>query len=94
MLVTVIFSCACHQRQPAKGFRLDIAASPKWCGDGREIVLSAVGGGKVRVNAGLDAAMAEVMKRIHEANRYRAVKLVFIKAEPDVSWGEFMELAD
>jgi hypothetical protein len=48
----------------------------------------------VRVNAGLDAAMAEVMKRIHEANRYRAVKLVFIKAEPDVSWGEFMELAD
>lgn len=94
-LVTVtLCCCACHQRQPTRGFKLDIAASSESCGDGRELVLIAVGGGNAKLNSGPAAGMAEAIQRIHEANRYRANKIVWVEAGPDVSWGEFMELAD
>ena len=37
---------------------------------------------------------AESVARLHEVLIYRAERAVLVKAEPDVSWGEFLAMVD
>jgi hypothetical protein len=78
----------------SKGFAVDMAASPKSCGDGRDIVAVAIGSRRAKLNAEPDAAFPEVVQRLRDVMSYRAEKVVYIKALADVPWGEFLELVD
>jgi hypothetical protein len=76
----------------SKGFAVDLATSPKSCGEGSEIVAVAIGRHRARLNAEADAFFPEVVQRLHEVMSNRAEKVVYIKAEAEVPWGEFVEL--
>jgi hypothetical protein len=73
---------------------LDVAASPNWCGDGSDIVAVALGGHRARLNIEPETTIADATQRLHEIMSYRAEKVVFVRAEKDVSWEEFVELVD
>ena len=73
---------------------LDIAAAPEECGDSRIEVAAAMGSHKAKLNAQEGLGMAEVAARLREALKYRADKLVYVKAEPEVSFADFIELVD
>jgi biopolymer transport protein ExbD len=76
----------------AKGFMVDLATSAESCGDSRTIVAVAVGRHRAKLNAEPDATFPEVVQRLREVMSYRAEKVVYVKAEAEVSWGEFLEL--
>ncbi|MGA2133848.1 MAG: hypothetical protein ABSH50_16255 [Bryobacteraceae bacterium] len=91
----VLCLAGCDQaHRTSSGFMLDLAKSPERCGDGRYIVADAIGNHRVRLSSQPDVAISETGRRLREMQRYRAVKLVFVKAEAGVPWGEFVELVD
>jgi hypothetical protein len=73
---------------------LDVATAPESCGDGHELVATAVGNQKGRLNRGADVPIVELARLIREELRYHSMKHVYIAAESQVSWGEFMMLVD
>lgn len=73
---------------------IDIATAPERCGDGRQIVATAIGNHKVTLNTGPGIAMVEVGPKLREFLKYRAAKEVFVRAEGDVTFADFMELVD
>ena len=95
--ISVLFLCvaACNRgNEQSRGFPVDLAVSQESCGDGRTIVAVAIGGHRARPNAEPDAAFPKVVQRLREVMSYRAEKVVYIKAEPQVPWTEFLELVD
>ena len=91
----VVFTVACDRtHRQSKGFMLDIAAAPEGCGDSRNVVATAMGSHKARLNAEEGLGMAEVEAGLRKALKSRAEKLVYVKAKPDVSFADFMELVD
>ena len=93
----LILCCAACVRGkgPVKGVVVDLASSSEPCGDSpRTLVATAIGGHKARLNQQPDAAIPEVCRQLREVLRYRAEKVVYVNAEADVTWGEFMELVD
>jgi hypothetical protein len=94
-LVLILFCAGCvTEREPPKGFLVDVASSAAPCGDSRPLVATAIGGHKARTNYEGDAAIPEACRLMREVLKTRAEKVVFVKAEADVTWGEFMELVD
>jgi biopolymer transport protein ExbD len=77
-----------------RGFLLDVAASPDPCGDGEPIVAVAIGKHRAKLNSEPATTIVKAAQRLHEVMSYRADKVVFVKAERDVPWGEFLELVD
>jgi len=71
---------------------VDLAASAESCGDSSNIVAVAVGRHRARLNAEPDVTFPEAVQGLREVMTYRAEKIVYVKAEADVSWGEFLEL--
>jgi hypothetical protein len=95
--MSMLFLCdaACNMgNEQSWGFRVDLAKSQETCGDGRSIVAVAIGGHRARLNAERDAAFPKVAQRLREVMSYRAEKVLYIKAEPQVPWTEFLELVD
>ena len=95
--VAALFMCsaACHYGSGApKGFIVDLAASAEACGDSSHIVARAIGGHRARLNAEPDVTFPEAAQRLREVMTYRAGKIVYVKADADISWGEFLELVD
>jgi hypothetical protein len=93
--VLILCCAACsHENVSTKGLMVDVATSPRTCGDGREIIAVALRGHRARLNSEPDAAIREVARRLHEVMSYRAEKVLYVKAEADVSWGEFLEFVD
>src|ERR1700674_2080230 len=95
--VAALFVCspACHYGSGAqKVFLVDLATSAESCGDSGNIVAVAIGRHRARLNAEPDVTFPEAVQRLREAMTYRAEKIVYVKAEADVSWGEFLELVD
>lgn len=82
------------RRPPSAGFMIDIATAPEHCGDGRYIVASAVGNHRVTLNPDPSFDIRELPSRLRESLKYRAEKLVFVRAEPGISFGEFVQLVD
>jgi hypothetical protein len=62
--------------------------------DGRNLVAIAIGRHRARLNVEPDWKISEVALRLREVLSYRAEKMVYVKAEMGVSWGEFLELVD
>jgi hypothetical protein len=79
---------------PSSGFLLDLATSPESCGDGRETVAAAVGGHRFHLNPSPLLDRRELSSRLREILKYRAAKLVYVRAEPGTSHGDFTELLD
>lgn len=73
---------------------IDLATSPKRCGDGREMVAVAISGHRVQLNAEPDAPLPTVVPQLHDIMRTRAEKVVYVAAEPALPWGEFVDLVD
>ena len=93
-LVLVYGAVGCRTRPASTGIMIDLATSPKRCGDGREIVAVAINGHRARLNAEPDTTVASIVLRLHNIMRTRAEKVVYVAAEPTVPWGEFVELVD
>src|SRR5579862_3596239 len=95
VFMMVVFTVACDRtHRQHKGFMLDIAAAPEECGENRNVVATAMGSHKAKLNAEEGLGMAEVVAGLRETFKYRAEKLVYVKAEPDVSFADFIELVD
>jgi hypothetical protein len=97
MTVAALFICsaACQNGSGApKGFIVDLATAGVSCGDGRVIVAFAIGRHRVKLNAEPDVSFPEGVQRLREVMTHRAEKVVYVKAEADVSWEEFLELLD
>jgi hypothetical protein len=73
---------------------VDLATSGESCGDGSLIVAAAIGGHRAKLNAEPDRTFSETVQRLREVMSYRAERIVYVRAETGVSWGEFMELVD
>ena len=95
---SVLFLCcaACtRDTGPAKGIIIDVASSSAPCGDSpRTLVATAIGAHKARLNQEPVAAIPEVCRRLREVLSYRAEKVVYVNAEAEVPWEDFMELVD
>ena len=96
VLLIILCCTACSwEHKAAKGFMLDIASARK-CGedDIRRIVATAIAGRRARLGVEPDGTIPEVALRLRDVTSYRAEKLVYVKADAGVSWGEFLELID
>lgn len=65
-------------------------APEKICGDGRSIVATAVGRGRARLNVEPPAPFTATVQEIRDVLRVRAERIVYVKAEDDVPWREFI----
>jgi hypothetical protein len=95
--ISLLLLCgtACERENGTpKGFIVDVATSAESCGDGTYIVAAAIGGHRAKLNAEPDRTYPETVKRLREVMSYRAERVVYVKAETGVPWGEFMELVD
>jgi hypothetical protein len=95
-LALILFCAGCvTKREPPEGFLVDVPSAAEPCGSyPLHLVATAIGGHKATLNSEGDAAIPEVRRLLREVLKTRAEKLVFVKAEADVTWGEFMELVD
>jgi len=103
MLLIVLTGIACTRGGRSTGLLIiDIASAPDLatllgtdaCGDERYLVAVAKGHAQVKLNMGPAVPSTEAVQRIHEVMRFRAQKVVFVKADADVPWGQFVEMVD
>jgi biopolymer transport protein ExbD len=94
--VLILCGGACIMEKDAtQGIIVDLPSASAPCGDAsRELVATAIGRHRARLNEEPDATIPEVCRRLQEVLVYRAEKVVYVNAAADVSWGEFMELID
>src|SRR6185312_12634223 len=97
LLAMLVLWFACYwETRVTRGFIVDIAASSETCGDNnRQIITVAIGNHKARSNtilsAATEVAIPELSQPLRKVMSYRAEKVAYVKADSDVSWGEFME---
>jgi hypothetical protein len=90
-----LLALACgSERTPSRGYLLDIATAPERCGDGRNIVITAIGQHRVRINPDLVLDTDSAAYWLRDTFRTRAYRDVYVRAEPGVAFGEFAELVD
>ena len=87
-LAVVVFSTVCL---PSAGFMIDIATTRAYCGDGRIIVATAVGNHRAALNSDPGVDIGEFRSSLRKALSTRAEKPVYVRAEPGISFGEFVE---
>jgi hypothetical protein len=94
-MALVVLALACSgERTSSRGFLLDIATAPERCGDGYNVVLTALGQHRVQVAYDLVLDMDSTASRVRDRLRTRAYGFVYVRAEPGVPFGEFVELVD
>jgi biopolymer transport protein ExbD len=79
---------------PTSVFVLAVADAPVSCGDGRPVVVKALGNGRAKLNGEPEASLEEVVARIHEVMSYRAERVVFVAADTRVPWRDVLRLID
>ena len=90
-----VLALACgSERAPSRGYLLDIAKAPERCGDGRYVVITAIGQHRVRIHLSLFLDTDSAAHWLRDTFRTRAERLVYVRAEPGVAFGEFVELVD
>ena len=94
MVLVLGFACNRAKETTSRGFLIDIATSPKRCGDGRNVVATAIGHHQVKLNQGDAIEIPEVAPRLREIFKYRAERLLYVRAEPGVPFAECIELID
>ena len=93
-LALLALACCGSERAPSRGYLLDIATAPERCGDGRNIVITAIGQHRVRIMRDLVLEMDSAAYWLRDTFRTRAYKFVYVRAEPGVAFGEFVERVD
>jgi hypothetical protein len=94
MVLVVLVSACAGERAPSRGFLLDVATAPERCGESRAEVLTALGQRRVQVTYDLVLDMDSMGGWVRDRLQTRAYKFVYVKAEPGVPFGEFVELVD
>ena len=74
--------------QDAPSLSLDL------CGDAYEIVVAALGNHQFRINENFGLNRNELVRRLNDIMKYRADKVIFLWSEPEISYGDFIELTD
>jgi hypothetical protein len=91
----ILWCAACTRREKAKALFVDLASSSAPCGDDpRWLVVTAVGGHRGRLNGYADAPIAELRQQLREVLKYRAEKVVYLSAEGNTHWGDFIDLVE
>jgi biopolymer transport protein ExbD len=95
IMALILYCAACGANHEAKGFLIDLPNTTGPCGDGpRRIVAVALGGHKARLNKEPNADIPAVVQQLREVMKYRAEKVVYVTAEQDASWGDFLEVVE
>jgi biopolymer transport protein ExbD len=94
LVLALVIPASGDRHLPSAGFMLDIATAPESCGDRRNIVATAFGNHRVTLNVDPGFDIRELPSRLREILKYRAEKLVYVRAEPGVAFGEFVQLVD
>ena len=76
------------------GFVLDVAFSPNSCGDGNNVVATVMGNHQARLNSAPPFNVSDARWTIRTRLSTRAEKLLYVRADPDVTFGEFIEFVD
>jgi hypothetical protein len=87
-LTTFVKGCS----RPPTGLAVRIAGLGR-CGDVRDIVLEVLPGGALRMNSE-NQRRDELGQRLEDMFRTRYYRYVFIKGDPNVSFGEVAEVID
>ncbi len=91
----ILLCAACGENHKTTGFLIDLPDATSPCGDGpRTVVAVALGGHRARLNKEPSADIPAVARRIREVLQYRAEKVVYVAAEHDASWGDFLEVVE
>ena len=93
VLLTVLAGIGCMAKV-SKGFRLDVATSPEWCGDGINIQVKAVGNHMASINGHGKLSIPDSVSQVREMLRTRAESVVFVGGEHGSLYGDFIELVD
>ena len=80
--------------KPAVGFVVDVAFSPKSCGDGIHVVATVMVNHQARLNSTPPFNISDARWTIRNRLSTRAVRLVYVRADPHVTFGEFAEFVD
>lgn len=80
--------------KPAVGFVLDVAFSPSSCGDGNDVVVTVMANHQARLNASPTFNISDARWTIRNRLSTRAERLVYVRADPNVTFGEFTEFVD
>ncbi len=94
MLAVALLVFLSGTRRPSVGFMIDVAAARADCGDGSLVYASAVGHHRVTLNTEPSIDIRGFPARLHEKTKARGESLVFVRADPGVSFGEFVQLVD
>jgi len=94
LAVALMISASGTQRLPSAGFMIDTATALEHCGAGRAIVASADGNRRATLYRYPSFDIRELPPRLRKTLKYRAEKLVYVRAEPGVAFGEFVQLVD
>jgi len=94
----VLTTCACSRTgEQAKGFPMYIADAPTqdWCGDDdHRVVVTALGNHRFAVNDSGVMNESSLASDLNDRLRMRAEKVLFLRAEPGVSYSDFIEMTD
>lgn len=94
-LTFVSFSSIAIRLAEPVGLPLAVAAAAENCGDGdRNVILTAVGGRKVRINREPAIPLEALAPRLREKLKDRVEKQIFVKADPELSFGAFAGIVD
>jgi biopolymer transport protein ExbD len=74
-------------------FVVYFAEPPKYCGDGRTVVVTVLKSGAIRMNAE-SLRLDEFGKRLEEVFRTWYTRLIFVKADPDVPLQQVVQIID
>jgi biopolymer transport protein ExbD len=78
----------------SRGFSIKVAQSPSGnCGDARIVIVEVLHSGGLRLN-GEDLNCSQLATLLYDIFKTRAEQVVFIRAEPDVSFRQVAEVID
>jgi hypothetical protein len=91
----ILFCAACGANHKATGFLIDLPNTTSPCGDGPHIVVAvALGRHRAKIEQGAKPDIPAVAQRLREVMQYRAEKVVYVTAEQDATWSDFLEVVD
>jgi len=96
VLALLCLSAWAANRNPTHGHFVSIAtaALPDGPDEDRRIVAMAMPGRKANLNREAYNSYPEAAARLRAVLRYRAVRVILVKAHPDVPWGDFLQMLD
>jgi hypothetical protein len=83
-----------QENKAGKAYFLDLATAPESCGDGRILIVTAIGSHRAKLDTEPAMAIAQIGPRLRALMQYRPETIVYVEAQSGISWGEFLDLLD